>query len=260
MSQRRTAGAGPGSPVRRTHHIADIAHHFLGDDRASGRPVPAWVVAASGPWPWSAAAALELARLARPQAGQPALLAEDERVPWSVAANLSARDGEITLVAPGDAAAHGPGLAVWHLGPVDEATLDDYEAARRVAGCRLPGDGGRGPLVWCVGHGEAAGWSTLPVLERLVRLLEPKRLAVVCVPELPPVGGRPNRSTAPDPAAVRSLAARAQEVCGRPCDGHLLTGNMAPAARNAVLALVHSTVADGPAVICAGPGRERPLA
>ena len=187
-------------------------------------------------------------------------MAEDDRVPWSVHVHSCEDMTDLLLVDPQDPVAHGKGALCWHLGPVDGKRLDDLAAVRRVPGCRLPGDGRAKVLVWCVGHGEAAGWASLVPLERLTGLLGPRRVEILCVPERPRVGGRAEMGPVPDAEVVRTLALRAAEVCAQPVSGHLLTGDMSVAARNAVLARMHPDPVGRPVAICAGPDADPPLA
>jgi len=242
----------------RTHHIADIAHHFLADGYSSPAPAPVWIVAGSGPWPWSAPAALELARLTGRESAGPVCLAEDERVPWSVRAHLAAEETGLLVVGAEDPAAHGSGPLCWHLGPVDSNSLDDLAAARRVPGCRLPGDGRDKVLVWCIGHGEVSREDHLLLLERLSGLLNPQRVEVLCVPENLRPGDRAGSRPAPSATVVLDLAGRAAEVCALPVAGHLLTGAMSIAARNAVLTSLQPCPVAAPAPFALDRARARP--
>jgi hypothetical protein len=241
-----------GRRPRRAHHIADIAHHFLGE----GAPVasPAWIVAASGPWPWSAPVAVAFARLVAAESGERVRLAEDPDVPWSVAAHLaSVPADEVVRVDPSARDAHGDAPLCWHLGPVDGRVLDDLTSARRVPGCRLPGDGRAPVLVWCVGHAEVHGWAPVEPLVRCAALLGPRRVELLAVPDRarPPRRGR--RPASPSPEAMEELARRVAEVGPAPAGARVLSGEMTVAARADVLARVHRKAGRETPVICPGP-------
>jgi hypothetical protein len=257
MTPRESASRRPVAPARRSHHIADIAHHFLADERPETE-APVWVVAASGPWPWSAPAALELARLTVRRTGGGVRVAEDGDVPWSVRGHLGVGDGDLCLADPRDADAHGPDPLCWHLGPVAGTRLDDLAAARRAPGSRLPGDGRPRRLVWCVGYEEVDGWAPLLGLGRLNELLEPMGVDLLCMPGR---SGRAQGEAPPVPARLARLAERAGDACARHVAVHLLSVAMSVAARGAVIAAVHGREPEGAtgAAFCAGPDGIPPL-
>jgi len=221
----------------RSHHIADIAHHFLtGGEAAPAAAEPVWVVAASGPWPWSAPATLELARLMARDSGGPVCIAEDSAVVWSVRGHLAADDRALEVLEASAEAVHRAERLCWHLGPVAGERLDDLLAARRAPGGRLPGDGRNRRLVWCLGHAEAAGWSSLLGLGRMCGLLEPVGIDLVCMPERGAREGAPTSADAPAPEVLSLLGERAADACLRAVEVHLLTGAMSAAACGAVVA------------------------
>ena len=249
-------------PARRTHHISDIAHHFLTDAEVGQGPAAAfvWIVAASGPWPWTAPAALELARLTARDGDCTVHLAEDDAPPWTVRAHLGDGDGEVRLADPGETVVHGEGPLCWHLGPVAGDRLDDLAAARRAPGCRLPGVGREKGLDWCLEQGEVEAWSALLGLGRLVDILAPATIDLVCMPRMTPRSGRGRAVGTPGPESLSVLARRAGDACARDVEVHLLAPNMTAAARGAVLSAVHRKAIARAGAFCAGPDSVAPLA
>lgn len=244
--------------TRRSHHIADIAHHFLAgmaDDTDAGLPA-VWIVASAGPWPWSASAVLELARLAARDSRRLVHLAEEDDLPWTVRSLLGEGDREVRLAYPGEPVAHGDGPLCWHLGPTTGDRLEDLAAARRAPGCRLPGDGRKVGLVWCVGYGQADGWTALTALGRLVAVVEPVRVDVICMPERLNRSGRGDGVSPPGATTLALLQERARDACAREVGVHVLAPHMSAAARGAVMAGLYGRTD----AFCAGPDRAAPLA
>ena len=213
-------GAGPAASGRRRHHIAAVAHHFLGGsgDGAGARELPAVVVAAAEPVPVSAFVAAGAARTGAIADGGRWQLLEDGGCTWSARSHLD-NDERVRLVTAAGFPARGePGGGLcWHLGAANAERLDAWSNARCLPGCALPTAGRPVHLFWCLPAETAAALSPLSALARLAVLVEPERVDLIVAPR-----NWPQRERRETPAAtlddrlLARLRARAADLSTRP--------------------------------------------
>lgn len=228
----------PGERPRR-HHIASVAHHFLGEDDQvpGGRPRPRSVVTAAGEaLPVSAFAAAAAARTGAIADGRRWRLLEDARTPWSARTHL-ADDDRVALVAASEfsrTAAPVHGLC-WHLGPATGERLDAWSGACGLPGCGLPTAGTRVHLLWCLAGEHAGALAPLGLLARLAALLEPERISLLAAPRTWPHRGRGGDAGRPTEAELERLEQRAREMCGCPSRVGVIAPSMGTAAAATVV-------------------------
>lgn len=221
---------------RGRHHIASVAHHFLGEPAADAGADPrAVVVASAESLPVSAFVAAGAARTGAIAAGDPWGMLEEEGIPWSAREHLG-DDARVRLLGSAGFARHAPAFGggfCWHLGPVGGDRLDAWAAASGLPGCGLPTDGWTPHLFWCVAAEAAAALSPLTALSRLAGLLEPARVDVIVAPRSWP--RRSGGDAAADDRVLARLRRRATEVCGRPTRLGVVTPGMGTAAAAALV-------------------------
>lgn len=197
----------------RRHHIASVAHHFLGGDPAADAPAVAVVVAAAVPLPVTAFVAASAARTGAIRSGATWGLLEDAGAPWPVRTHLAGDERVRPLVAGGFQRRDGSGRGLcWHLGPATGDRLDAWSTACRLPGCALPTEGRRVHLLWCVPAETAAALAPLGSLARLAALLGPAMVDLVVAPRGWP--HRPTAGAAPGSRALARLRSRAGGLCG----------------------------------------------
>ncbi|MFN2371905.1 MAG: hypothetical protein ABR506_12240 [Candidatus Krumholzibacteriia bacterium] len=240
MTRQSPRAAGTG----RRHHIADVAHHFLGDGAAGAGPSgTAVVVAAAEPLPLTAFVAAGAARAGAIRSGTPWGLLEEGNPAWSARAHLAGDPRIRLLVADGFERheARDQGLC-WHLGPASGDRLDAWTGACRLPGCVLPTVGRPVHLFWCVPADAAAALSPLGLLVRLADLLAPAHVDLVVAPRGWPV--RPATAQAAGDRALARLHARSAELCGRPVRLGVVAPGMGTAAAGALVSgFLHEAVA-----------------
>jgi len=218
--RRRAAGTDLGSrrvPLRahRSHHIAEVADHFLA---------------------WSPDAA-PFVFLAGPAAGRGLVLELAAAWVHATGSEVSFVDGASSAAVAADAGVPGvrchrpgvvpareDGIVFWRWGPLGSRQLDDLDAVGRVPGGRLPGADRRRRLVWCPAADATARWRSLAVLGRLAGALQPGSVVLLVAPD-----GKP-------PVDLDTYRDRAGIAAG--CDVALMVLPAAarPGARAAVLA------------------------
>jgi len=235
------AGRGP-------HHIASVAHHFLGEADAArpGAGPRAVAVAAAESLPVTAFVAAGAARTGAVAAGAPWGLLEEEGTPWSTREHLG-DDARVHLLGAAAFARQAPaaGGLCWHLGPVGGDRLDAWAAACGLPGCGLPTGGLAPHLFWCVAAEAATALAPLTALARLAGLLEPARVDVIVAPRGWPRRGTGGAATAVGDGVLARLRHRVTEVCGRPVRLGVVAPGMGTAAAAAlVTGLLHADAPD----------------
>lgn len=193
-------GGGAGG-ARRSHHIDEIAHHFLSGQeetvRAGSPPAFADVAVATpgqGRAAACAAAGLAVATIA---AGLGSCLVEDQDVPWSAfsflgSAELRRPPAELVADLPRGLRAGlidppAPAPRAWLrwrlLGEASLPNLAAWEIPSGLPGAARAATPDWAALVWCVAPHEAVLPETQQALQRLVDLLSPGRLEFLVLPD-----------------------------------------------------------------------------
>ncbi|MCP4571971.1 MAG: hypothetical protein GY838_06415 [bacterium] len=202
-------------PHERSHHIADVAHHFLADARTEA---PCIFVA--GPAAGTGLALELAAGWARAAGGTVGFV---DSAPAAAEIEAERLTGVVRR-APDDPDRPGESALFWHLGHPDRRRLDDLDAVGRVPGAGLPGLGRRRRILWCVAPGVADAWHPLIGLGRLTGALHTGGTALVVGPG--------NRAA----TELESIRARAGAAIGDDASLVILPEAARPGARAATLA------------------------
>jgi hypothetical protein len=188
---------------RQPHHIANIAHHFLGDepvaDPGTGHSPYFVAIGAAGQ---GAVAARVCAQLAGLLPADQVALVETGKQPWSARQHLSpgcwlpvAASGDPTFAAAGaledllywrpgqdpEDSVHSaaPRLILQNLGVLNNSQLSRFEAALTASSRRLRPLGPCDHLVWCLPDDECLELGTAYTLGRVLHMVRPAQLEIL---------------------------------------------------------------------------------